>query len=376
LGFWDSQRKVRVSGAKAGPRISRRGAVRRSSSSRNAPARMIGALAFLLAVLLVPNSASAQSLEEFYADNLVELYIGFAPGGGYDLYGRLVARHIGKHIPGNPTVVPINMEGAGSLRLMNWLHSAAPKDGTAIGMVNRGTPFAWLLGDRDFALFDPRDYTWLGSANDDVSVCVSWERSGIETLEDMRRKEFIVGSTGPGADEFTFPKVLAGLLGAQIRNVAGYSGGNHINYAMERGEVDGRCGWTWSSVISTKPDWVENDSINLIMQFSLRKHPDLPDVPLMLDYAESEEEYQILRLINLRGPFGRPFLVPPGLPEDRAIALREAFEAMVKDPEFLADAKRANMEIMPVSAKELEDLLDEAYASPEHIVEKARELIN
>jgi len=332
--------------------------------------------ALLVCALGIPDSARAQTIEEFYANNLVELYIGFSPGGGYDLYGRLVARHIGKHIPGNPTVVPINMEGAGSLRLMNWLHSAAPKDGTAIGMVNRGTPFAWLLGEREFALFDPRDYTWLGSANDDVSVCVSWERTGIETLEHMRQKEFIVGSTGPGADEHIFPKVLEGVLGARIRNVAGYSGGNDINFAMERGEVDGRCGWTWSSIVSTKPNWLEDESINLIMQFSLRKHPDLPDVPLMLEFAETEEEYQILRLINLRGPFGRPFLVPPGIPKDRAIALREAFEAMVDDPEFLSDAERARMEIMPVSARELEDLLDEAYATPEHIVERARELIN
>jgi tripartite-type tricarboxylate transporter receptor subunit TctC len=165
-------------------------------------------------------------------------------------------------------------------------------------------------------------------------------------------------------------------LGARIRNVAGYSGGNDINFAMERGEVDGRCGWTWSSIVSTKPNWLEDESINLIMQFSLRKHPDLPDVPLMLEFAETEEEYQILRLINLRGPFGRPFLVPPGIPQDRAIALREAFEAMVDDPEFLSDAERARMEIMPVSARELEDLLDEAYATPEHIVERARELIN
>jgi tripartite-type tricarboxylate transporter receptor subunit TctC len=338
--------------------------------------RALGLFALLICALFAPNVATAQSVEEFYTNNVVEIYIGFAPGGGYDLYGRLVARHMGKHIPGNPTVVPINMQGAGSLRLMNWLHSAAPKDGTAIGMVNRGTPFAWLLGERDFALFDPRDYTWLGSVNDDVSVCVSWERSGIESLEDMRHKEFIVGSTGPGADEYIFPKVLAGVLGAQIRNVAGYSGGNNINYAMERGEVDGRCGWTWSSVISTKPNWIENETINVIMQFSLRKHPDLPDVPLMLDFAQTEEEYQILRLINLRGPFGRPFLVPPGLPEDRAIALRVAFEAMMKDPEFLADAERARMEIMPVSAGDLEDLLDEAYATPENIVDKAREFIN
>jgi len=357
------------------------GISRRWSNRGGRPHRFILESALFLCViflflLVIANPTKAQSLNEYYASRVVELYIGFSPGGGYDLYGRLVARHIGKHIPGNPTVVPINMEGAGSLRLMNWLHSAAPKDGTVIGMVNGGTPFAWLLGERDFALFDPRDYTWLGSVNDDVSVCVSWERSGIETLEDMRRKEFIVGSTGPGANEYIFPKVLEGALDAQIRNVAGYSGGNSINYAMERGEVDGRCGWTWSSVISTKPNWVESKLINVIMQFSLRKHPDLPEVPLMLEFAETEEEYQMLRLINLRGPFGRPFLVPPGISEDRAIALRKAFESMVKDPEFLADAARANMEITPISARELEDLLDEAYAAPDHIVERARELIN
>lgn len=357
-------------------RASRRRALRSGPAHRHCTRCALGFCAYLFSLLLIPHSAGAQSVEEFYAGNVVELYVGFAPGGGYDLYGRLVARHIGKHIPGNPTVVPLNMEGAGSLRLMNWLHSAAPKNGTVIGMVNRGTPFAWLLGERDFALFDPRDYFWLGSVNDDVSVCVSWERSGIETLEHMRQKEFIVGSTGPGADENMFPKVLEGVLGAQIRNVAGYAGGNDINYAMERGEVDGRCGWTWSSVVSTKPDWLENKLINVIMQFSLRKHPDLPDVPLMLEYAETDEELQVLRLINLRGPFGRPFLLPPGLPEDRAMALRQAFEAMVEDPQFLADAARANMEIMPVSARELEDLLDEAYATPEHIVDRAREIIN
>jgi tripartite-type tricarboxylate transporter receptor subunit TctC len=204
----------------------------------------------ILIALLSPNSVGAQNVEQFYAGEVVTLYIGFSAGGGYDLYGRLVARHIGKHIPGNPTVVPVNVVGAGSLRLMNWLYSVAPKDGSAFGMVNRGVPFTWLLGERQFALFDPRDYVWLGSANDEVSVCVSWERSGIETFEQMRREELIVGSTGPGADEYIFPKVLEGILGAHIRNVAGYAGGNDINFAMERGEVDGRCGWTWSRSMS------------------------------------------------------------------------------------------------------------------------------
>jgi len=242
------------------------------------------------------------------------------------------------------------MEGAGSLKLMNWLYRAAPKDGSAIGTVNRGVPFTPLLGERQFALFDARKFTWIGSVNDEVSVCVSWQRTGIVTFEQLRHEELIVGSTGPGADEFVFPRLLTGVLGARIRSVSGYAGGNDINFAMERGEVDGRCGWTWSSVVSTRPQWLETKSINVLLQLALRKHPDLPDVPLIMDFARNEEEHRILRLIMIRSAFGRPFLAPPDIPDDRAATLRRAFDAMVTDADFLADARQLRAEIMPVSA--------------------------
>jgi tripartite-type tricarboxylate transporter receptor subunit TctC len=268
------------------------------------------------------------------------------------------------------------MEGAGSLKLMNWLYSAAPKDGTAIATVNRGVPFMPLLENQHFANFDARAFTWLGSANDEVSVCVSWKRTGITHFEQLRDRELIVGSTGPGADEFVFPRLLAGVLRARIRSVAGYAGGNDINFAMERGEVDGRCGWTWSSVVSTRPQWLEDGSVNILLQLALRKHPDLPHVPLIMDLARSEEERSVLRLVMLRSAFGRPFLAPPGVPTDRATALRHAFEETMKDAGFLAEASRSHAEIIPVSAAALQALLTDAYATPRHIVARARQVVN
>ncbi len=331
----------------------------------------------LALVPLAPADAAApQTTEQFFKGRVVTMYIGLSAGGGYDLYARLVARHMGQHIPGRPTIVPVNMEGAGGLKLMNWLYTAAPKDGTAIAIVNHGTPFLPLVGGEQFARFDARKFTWIGSANDEVSVCVSWKRTGITSFDQLRRQELIVGSTGPGADEFIFPQLLIGVFGARIRSVAGYAGGNDINFAMERGEVDGRCGWTWSSVVSTRQRWIEDKSINVLLQFALRKHPDLPNVPSIMDLAKDDEERQVLRLAMLRAPFGRPFFAPPGLAADRAAALRTAFDATMRDPAFLAEAKRGHVEILPVPAATLDALLAEAYATPPHIIERARAVMN
>lgn len=326
--------------------------------------------------ILSANAAAPQSVEQFYKGRVVTMYIGLAAGGGYDLYGRLVGRHIARHIPGHPTIVPVNMEGAGGLKFMNWLYSVAPKDGTAIGIVNHGTPFLPLVSNQGFARFDSRKFTWIGSANDEVSVCVSWKRTGITTFDHLQRKELIVGSTGPGADEFMFPKLLVGVFGARIRTIAGYAGANDINFAMERGEVDGRCGWTWSSVITTRQRWLDDKSINILLQFALRKHPNLPGVPLIMDLAKDDEERQVLRLAMLGAPFGRPFLAPPGVPADRAAALRQAFDATMQDPAFLEEARRARVEILPVPAATLDALLVEAYATPPHILERARAVMN
>ena len=332
-------------------------------------------LLVLLIAFLIATPVRAQSVEEFYADKTITLYIGYTVGGGYDIYARLVARHIGKYISGNPTVVPSNMPGAGSLKLMNWLYNAAPRDGTVLGSVNRGVPFLPLVSDGQLARFDAREFVWIGSTTDDIGVCVAWERTGITRFDQLYEQELIIGTTGPGSDGYVFPKLVRGILGVRLRSIEGYAGGNEINFAMERGEVDGRCGWTWSSVKSTRPDWLENGSINILLQLALSKHPDLPETTSIMELAENEEERQILRLILLRGHFGRPFLAPPDVPSDRAEALRTAFDAMVLDPDFLAEAEQSRADITPVPGAALEQFLAEAYATPPHILERVKMLL-
>jgi tripartite-type tricarboxylate transporter receptor subunit TctC len=334
--------------------------------------RVFSALAVALLLVSPSQAQQNQGAAPFYRGKLVSLYIGFSVGGGYDIYGRLVARHLGKHLPGNPTVIPVNMEGAGSLKLANWLYNVAPKDGTAIGIFSRGVPFEPLLGNRASARFDATKFTWIGSTTDEVSLCVTWNRTGIQKFDDVFKKELIVGGTGSGADADVFPQIIKGVLGAKFRLVSGYPGGNDIEFAMERGEVDGRCGWSWSSIKSAKQQWLDEGTIRPLLQLALRKHPDLPDLPLVMDLARTDEERQIFRLIFVRGTLGRPFMAPPGIPADRAEALRQAFDAMVKDPAFLAEAKRSRLEITPISGGELQKLVTDVYATPPKVVAKAR----
>jgi tripartite-type tricarboxylate transporter receptor subunit TctC len=326
------------------------------------------------AIIALASLASAQTPSEFYKGRNVDLYIGYSVGGAYDLYARVLARHLGKHIPGNPGIVPKNMEGAGSLRLANWLFNVAPKDGTAIGTIGRGTAFDPILGSKA-AQFDGTKYSWLGSANNEVSVCVSWKTSGIASLDDLLSKELVIGGTGAAADTDQFPRILNGILGTKFRIVAGYPGGNEITLAMERGEVSGRCGWSWSSVMATHKRWVDDKSINILVQLSLNKHPDLPQVPLVVDLGKSEEQQQIFKLIFARQVMGRPFLAPPNIPGDRVDALRKAFAQTMKDPEFLADAVKSQLEITPVEGAEVDRLVKEIYRTPKAIAGKAAEFI-
>lgn len=335
--------------------------------------RLLGVVA--AAFIAVP-SAYAQSVEEFYAGKVLSLYIGFSPGGGYDTYGRLVARHIGKYIPGNPTIIPVNMEGAGSLRLANWLYNAAPNDGLVIATVNRGIPFEPMVGKREFAQFDATKFTWIGSANNETSICAAWERTGITRIEQLYDQELFVGGTGPSADDHVFPTLVRGVLGLQMRLVTGYAGGNDVDFAMERGELDGRCGWSWSSVKSTRRAWLDDGNINILLQLAMQKAPDLPDVPLVMDLAETEDDRQILRLFMLRLVLGRPYLGPPGIPVDRADALRRAFDQMVLDQQFLSEAARSRLEISPTTGEEVQQLLAEAYATPRELVDRAHALVN
>jgi len=332
------------------------------------------ALALLAAMALAPSTARAQSPADFYKGRNVDLYVGYSVGGAYDLYARVIARHLGKHIPGNPTIVPKNMEGAGSLRLANWIYKVGPKDGSALGTIGRGTAFDPLLGSRG-AQFQADKFTWIGSANNEVSVCVAWKTSGITSLEQTLSKELIVGGTGQAADTDQFPRILNGVLGTKFKIVTGYPGGNDVTMAMERGEVNGRCGWSWSSVLATHKRWVDDKSIAVLAQLSLSKHPDLPDVPLIMDFAKSEDQQQIFKLIFARQVMGRPYLAPPGVPADRAAALRQAFMDTMKDPEFLAEAEKSQLEITPVPGEEVEKLVKDLYQTPKAIAAKAAEFI-
>jgi tripartite-type tricarboxylate transporter receptor subunit TctC len=335
--------------------------------------RLVGGL--FAAVLLTGSCAQAQTPSDFYKGKNVELYIGYSVGGGYDIYARLLAKHMGKHIPGNPNVLPKNMEGAGSLRLANWLYNVAPKDGTAFGIIGRGTGFDPLLGRSKGAQFDATKYNWLGSANDEVSVCVAWHTSGIRRFEELLSKELTVGGTGAAADTDQFPRIINGMLGTKFKIVTGYPGGNDIGLAMERGEVNGRCGWSWSSVKATHQKWLDEKKINILVQLALEKHPDLPDVPLITELASSDEQRAILKLIFARQVMGRPFLAPPGLPPERVAALRKGFLDTMKDKDFLADAEKAQLEITPVAGEDIQRLVIDTHKTPPEIAKKAGDLL-
>lgn len=328
-----------------------------------------------MAASLVASDARAQTPEEFYKGRTVELYIGYSVGGGYDTYARLLARHMGEHIPGNPTIVPKNMPGAGSLKLTNWLYEAAPRDGTVFATVARAAPFDPLFGNEQ-AQFDAKEFTYIGSANNEVSVCAAMDGSGIRTLEDLKRKELIVGGTGATADTVQFPKIVNAVLGTKMTIIDGYPGGNDVVLAMERGEVTGRCGWSWSSVKSQKMDWVNDGTVHILLQMSTEKHPDLPDVPLIMDLAPSEDDKKLLRLAFARQALGRPYIAPPGIPKDRVEALRTAFDATMQDPEFLKEAEQADLEITPLSGAKVEQLVREAYETPQPIVDRISEILS
>jgi tripartite-type tricarboxylate transporter receptor subunit TctC len=336
--------------------------------------RVAAALLTFAPMSLAQPAAYAQSPAEFYKGRNVELYVGYSVGGAYDLYARVLARHLGKHIPGSPTIIPKNMEGAGSLRLANWLYNVGAKDGTVLATIGRGTAFDPLLGSKG-AQFRADKFTWIGSANNEVSVCVAWKTSGIIGFEDTLSKELIVGGTGQAADTDQFPRILNGVLGTKFRIVTGYPGGNDVTLAMERGEVKGRCGWSWSSVLSTHKRWIEDKSISVLVQLSLNKHPDLPDVPLVMDFAKTEDQQQMFKLIFARQVMGRPYLAPPDVPKDRAEALRKAFMDTMKDSEFLADAEKSQLEINPVDGAEVEKLVKELYQTPKPLADKAAQLI-
>jgi tripartite-type tricarboxylate transporter receptor subunit TctC len=319
------------------------------------------AIAVLFTLLAAP-IALTQTVADFYRGKSIDLYINSTVGGGYDLYARIIARHIGKHIAGNPTILPRNMEGGGGMRLANWLYNVGPKDGTVIGAVARAMAFEPLLGNKS-AHYDATKFNYIGSANDEVSVCVAWHTSAVKTFADAQTMQLVVGSTGAGDDTYQYPALLNHMFGAKFKIVSGYPGGNDINLAMERGEVQGRCSIPWSTIKAVRRVWIDENKISLLLQYSLGKHADLPSAPLVMDLAKTDEQRAILKLIFGRQVMGRPFAAPPGVPKDRVDALRKAFMETMADSEFLAEAEKAKLEITPVSGDNIESLVLEIYGS-------------
>jgi tripartite-type tricarboxylate transporter receptor subunit TctC len=324
----------------------------------------------VLAAALAPGGALlAQPAADFYRGKTLTLIVGYSVGGGYDTYARVLARYMAKHIPGNPTIVVQNMPGAGSLRSANYLFAVAPKDGTVFGMFGRGLAMEPLIGT-SATQYDSRKFSWLGSATNEVSVCAIWHTSPVKNWTDMLTKPFTVGGEGSGSDPDIFSAMLRNAFGGKLKTVSGYPGSNEVALAMERGEVDGRCGWSWSSMKATRADWIRDKKINVVVQLSLTKSPELPDVPLVTEFATTERQHQILKLILSRQVMGRPFTAPPGIPEDRKAVLRAAFDATMADAEFRADVTARGLEVNPVNGAEVDRLMEELYqTAPEAIAE-------
>jgi tripartite-type tricarboxylate transporter receptor subunit TctC len=337
---------------------------------------MVRSAVFVLSAiaLLLPQPTRAQPVADFYRGKTVTLTVGYSAGGGYDTYARILAHHMGRHIPGQPTIVVQNAPGAGSMRAANTIYNVAPKDGTAFGMFGRGIALEPLIGTSP-AQFEATKFLWLGSGTEEAAVVVIRAEKGIKTWADMLTKPFTVGGEGTGSDPDVYALMLKNVFGVKLRLISGYPGTTEMALAVERGEVDGRASWSWSSLKSLKPDWIAQKKINIPVQLNLRKSPDLPDVPLIGDFAKSERQRQILKLVLSRQTMGRPFMAPPGLPTDRAAALRTAFDQTMKDPAFIAEARARGQEVNPVSGQEIEALLTELYATPKDVVEETKAAI-
>jgi tripartite-type tricarboxylate transporter receptor subunit TctC len=308
------------------------------------------------------------------AQQQVSFVVGYSPGASYDIYTRTFARHLGKHLPGNPSVVVQNMTGAGSLRSANYLFNTAPKDGNTIGMFARGLAMQPLL-DMTGIQYDARKFNWIGSITSDVSLVLSWHDRPFKTMDDIRKTEMVVAGTGSGADSVIFPYILNGVLGTKLKVVTGYPGAADFLLAVERREADGTAGVSWSGLNAARPEWIARKRINVIMQLGLRRHPDMNPAPLVTDFARNDAERGVLELIFARQDMAYPIVAPPGTPPERTAVLRTAFASVMKDPDYLADASKQHLESAFMTGPEIETLIGRIFASPPAIIERAQQAI-
>jgi tripartite-type tricarboxylate transporter receptor subunit TctC len=321
---------------------------------------------------MLPCSSAAQSPAEFYKGKTVFLQIGSGPGGGFDTVGRLVGRHIGKHIPGNPNIVPQNVPGGGSLQLVNQFANTTPRDGTVFGIINNGAPLTPLLTPQA-ARFDPRKLHWIGTPIREAFILISWHTAAAKTVDDLFKVETVAGSTGPGGANYDFPFLTNAVIGTKFKIVTGYSSSNETKLAMERREIDAYAG-VGLAALNEYADEIKNGKIKALAAFGMKKNSKVLDVPL-LPIGKTDEEHQLFQLMYAREDFGRPFITPPDVPADRLAALREAFLLTLKDPDFMADAKKLNLELDPVSWQELTELTNKLYATPEPVAKRMQDIM-
>jgi tripartite-type tricarboxylate transporter receptor subunit TctC len=325
------------------------------------------------ALLVLAGLACAAGVEDFYKGRNVTLVIGYSVGGGYDAYARLLGRYFGRHVPGNPSIVPEQMTGAGSLRSANFIYSVAAKDGSVFGTFSRSMGISPLV---DKAEFDSRKFTWLGSVTDDNTTCVTWNTSPIKNWDDFLTKPSKFGGEGAGADPDIWTLLYKNVFGAKAQLVSGYPGTNDTVLAMERGEIDGLCGISWSTIKSRHPEWLTSHSVNIIVQAALKKEPEISSVPLATELTKTPEQLQIIKLLLVSQAMARPFAAPPDIPADRKAALIGAFDATMKDADFLAEAQKLNFDVRPVTAKTIDALLAEVYQTPKDVIARATKAIS
>jgi len=325
---------------------------------------VVGAFALAIAA----PGASAQSVESFYKGKNINVIVGNNAGGAYDAYARLLTRHMGKHIPGNPGFIVRNMTGAGTLIATNHIYNVAPKDGLTFGGVHERMGLEPKVAPEG-TKYDGRKFTWIGSMAKQTSVCLTWHTTGIKTVDDARKNVVVAGGSGVAGSSAVFPRVMNSVLGTQFKLVTGYLG-TDTDMALERGEIDSRCGFGYASLKATQPDWIRDNKVNIIVQFGLTKHKELPDVPLIMDLLTKDEDRVAMEVMLATQEMGRPFMAPPGVPADRATALQKAFDASMEDPALLAEAAKQNMEIDPISGSEIAALLNRLYDVPDAIYER------
>src|ERR1700683_1187957 len=328
--------------------------------------------AAMLAAVAAP--AHAQDVASFYHGKQITLVIGLGPGGGYDLYARVLGRFIGAHIPGNPTIVPQNMPGAGSRSAANWLYKVAPQDGTFIACLGQGTPTDQALGQPGVQ-FDAGKFNWIGNLSLVNNFLFVSAASGVSTCPQAKTKQLAIGATGASSPSVLYPQVSNNLLGSKFKIIAGYPGGGDINIAVERHELDGRGSDSWASMKTTHPDWLRDHTINILFQVGPRREPDLPDVPLWTDLAENNDQREVLALLSGEVSVGRPILTAPNVPAERVKALRQAFADTLRDPQFIEAAKQANMDMNPMQGEELQQVVEKIVTSPPRILALVKDAI-